>query len=148
MRDAGHGGDTAHGPLSELPLPLGTEHRGFACSQNRLLPPPFAAATRPTSEAEGGASGRGGERRAIRSPWAPGRGFPSEEFLTLCDFTPVSLGKHRPGRVRRNLIWDTFLPWASSPRATRRDTQCDFRAVLGIFFFIPQVISDIPRGIF
>lgn len=112
----------------------------------RLLPPPLAAAPGPTSEAEGGASRRGGARGAIRSPRAPGGGIPPEELLTYCDCTPVSLRTHDPGRVRRDLIWEAFLPWASGLRAERRDTQCDFIAALGIF--PPDGISDIPCGLF
>lgn len=58
-----------------------------------LLPPPLAAATRPTSETEGGASRRDGARGAIKSPWAPGGGFPRKELLTHCDPHPSPWGR-------------------------------------------------------
>lgn len=60
MQDAGHRGDTAHGPLSELPLPLGTEHGGFAW---RARPAPPAAARCST-----GANQRG-RGRSVPAGW-------------------------------------------------------------------------------
>lgn len=135
MRDAGCGAPWRHsarGRCQSCHCRWGPSTVVLRGGHARLLPPPFAAAPGPTSEGEGGASRRGGARGAIRSPWAPSGAFPPEELLTLCDSTPVSLGTHSPGRVRRDLIWDAFLPWASGLRATRRDTQCDFRAALGM----------------
>lgn len=149
MRDAGHSGDNAHRPLSALPLPLGTEHGGFAW-RARLAPPAAARCSDRANQRDGGRSVPAGwcawgDQVPLGSRWR----CPTEGASDPLRSSPVSLGTHSPSPVRRDLIWDAFLPWASGFRATRRDTLSEqlwgdaLSAALGFF---PHVISDITCG--
>lgn len=116
MRDAGHDGDNAHGPLSALPLPLGTEHGGFAW-RARLAPPASARCSDPANQRDRGRSVPAGwcawgDQVPLGSRWR----LPTEGASDPLRSTPVSLGAYSPGPVRRDLIR------ASGFRATRRDT--------------------------